>query len=752
MKLKFLTLALAAALTQNAFAGAEHNHSHAQSNNGTFVFDAGAMETEADKFHKTQIEKLKAQLLKSNALMSAMSADNVKEITVGVLVHETWIEAMKEQLTRDENGKYYENGAQFAVARIEAMFNMVNEAFAEQGYGGKFTPAFITTINPEIRLNNILEQNYPEFNEIRDCVYWPDYYLNYSEKKELCEELGYEPTRKMLNGKVDIMLYIREIQEGEGAGGLGGYLSMAGDFDNYRFVLKNSNGSINEDYSEILRESFRFGYHNAATLMHELGHVLETFHEVSEREPAFEKDFNRAWRCGNYYDKTSGELLPDLGKRLTIMSANSVMINTEHHFFYSDPNIIVEDERCGATAEADNASYVKKNIPLASALFNEPAITSDSFFVERDLILNRTEQKGTVTIRRTGDLTQPAYVNVLASDGTAWEQRDFDLGLKVVTFEAGESEKTIEFALLEREENHADTEFTIKMIKGLHTSLDQEAVKVTILSDKPLQAGEVGFEAPALTTTEGDILEVNITRANGSDGDATFVVSTANGTAVAGTDYTALNQTVTIKNGETSASVLLETTNRTGVQGSRTVVLNITDVTGANAATTQTTVTINDDADYGTLNFSQANVSVNENGTATLTISRTNGTDGQVAVNVKTVNGTAVAGTDFTALDQTVTLIDGQASASVSIALTNREGAQGARSFEVQLSNPTGGAEIGTAAIATVTINDATSVGGGTGNNGSSGSSSGGSTSMMFALPLLLIALFRRFNLKLKAK
>ena len=732
MKIKLLSMALTVALSQPVVAGPEHNHEHERASNGSYTVDFGSVQTEADAFHKARIESLKKQLLKSPALVKAQNttSDEV-EITVGVLVHETWIEQMKDQLVKDTEGKYYENGAQFAVARVEAMFKLVNDAFEAQGLQARFNPVLITTINNEIIYNE--RNNYPEFNEIRDCVYWPDNYLNYSSKAELCTEKGYDPIRKMLNGKVDIMLYIREKGEDEFSGGLGGYLSMASFYDRYRFVMTRTSGGDPMSLSEEVRESYRFGYHNGDVLMHELGHVLETFHQVSESEPAFENDYNRAWRCGNYYNITTGEVMPERGQRFTIMAAASAPFNTQHHLFFSNPDTVVEGERCGVSGEADNTFYVKKNTPLAAALTELPEITSESFFVESELTLNRTEQKGVITIRRTGDTTQPAYINLLAEDGTAWEQRDFDFGLKTVTFEAGETEKTVEFTLLERQERHSDVEFKVKMIKGLHTSLDIQDVKVTVLTDKPLQFGEVGFESSQISTTEGDILEVVLTRNNGSDGDATFLVTSADGTAVAGTDYTALSETVTIKDGETSASVLLNTTNRSAKQGARTVTLNITDVQGADSGTTQATVTINDALEYGQVNFTQSSLTVNENNTATLVINRTNGTDGEVSVNVRTVNGSAVAGTDFTAVDQIVNFGDGQSTASVTITLNNRNGNQGARTFQVQMREPVGGVEVGAASTVSVTINDVAASG------GDSGGSSGGSMSIWLVILLLLL-------------
>lgn len=578
-----------------------------------------------------------------------------------------------------------------------------------------------------------------DFQNVRDCVYWPDNYLNYSQKKDYCTAQGFDKARAALSTKVDLMFYVRPFYEGEAIAGHGGYLSAAADYDVYNIVAKQIINS-GQSYPDAVYESLRFGHYNAQIMMHEFGHVLAAGHEVSDAEPVFgDGSYGRAYPCGPVIDTATGEK-DFTSKRLTIMARGAAPLTKPFHAFYSDPDIFVEGDACGAAGVADNAKYVSENLPLAANVNTLPAKDSDVFFVQSDLIFNRTEQKGVITIRRTGDLTKPAYVNVLAEDGTAWEQRDFDFGLKEVVFAAGESEKTVEFTMLERNEGHADTKFNVKMIGAMHATYASEPLNVTITSDKPLQGGQVGFKDSQITTTEGSMVEVLLSRTNGTDGDATFNVVTANGSGVAGVDYKAVNQSVTIKSGQSSASVMIETTSRAGNQGARTVLLSISDLTGATAAATQATITINDVLQYGTVGFTAINVTATESGSATLNITRTNGTEGAVSVNVKTVSGSAIAGTDFNTVDQTVNFADGQTTASVTVALINRSGSQGSRSFSVEISNPAGGVAVG-ASVATVTITDAT---GQSGQESSEGGSSGGSTSIWFVLSLFLVSLVRR--------
>ncbi|MBI4853875.1 MAG: VCBS repeat-containing protein, partial [Acidobacteria bacterium] len=70
----------------------------------------------------------------------------------------------------------------------------------------------------------------------------------------------------------------------------------------------------------------------------------------------------------------------------------------------------------------------------------------------------------------------------------------------------------------------------------------------------------------------------------------------------------------------------------------------------------------------GSLQFSSATYSVAENGTsATITVTRTGGSSGTVTVNYATSNGTAIAGSDYTASNGTLTFGDGVTSQTFSV-------------------------------------------------------------------------------------
>ena len=110
----------------------------------------------------------------------------------------------------------------------------------------------------------------------------------------------------------------------------------------------------------------------------------------------------------------------------------------------------------------------------------------------------------------------------------------------------------------------------------------------------------------------------------------------------------------------------------------------------------------------GTLQFSTATYSVNENGGgATITITRTGGNTGAVGAHFATSNGTATAGADYTAVTQTVSFADGDATnKTVAIPILDDMLVEANETVNLTLSSPTGGATLGNPATTVLTIID----------------------------------------------
>ena len=93
-------------------------------------------------------------------------------------------------------------------------------------------------------------------------------------------------------------------------------------------------------------------------------------------------------------------------------------------------------------------------------------------------------------------------------------------------------------------------------------------------------------------------------------------------------------------------------------------------------------------------------------GLATLTLRRTGGTQGDVTVNYHTKGGSAVEGADYTGQSGVVLFHDGETQQTISIPISDDAEIEDLESFQVVLTNPTAGANLGIASTATVSIQD----------------------------------------------
>jgi hypothetical protein len=216
-----------------------------------------------------------------------------------------------------------------------------------------------------------------------------------------------------------------------------------------------------------------------------------------------------------------------------------------------------------------------------------------------------------------------------------------------------------------------------------------------------------GFEAAGAASPELRIDDVTVTEGNGGSVNATFTVSlstasgqtvsvsyaTANGTAAAGTDYTAASGTLSFTAGTLTRQVTVAVTGDTSVEASETFFVNLSNATGATIADGQGRGTINDnDQPLPALSINDVTVTEGNTGTvnATFTVALSAASASTVSVSYATANGTAAAGTDYTAASGTLSFTAGALTRQVTVAVTGDTSVEASETFFVNLSNATG--------------------------------------------------------------
>jgi hypothetical protein len=220
--------------------------------------------------------------------------------------------------------------------------------------------------------------------------------------------------------------------------------------------------------------------------------------------------------------------------------------------------------------------------------------------------------------------------------------------------------------------------------------------------------GILQFSAAAFSVGEaGPLATITVTRTGSTEG--TVEVSYATGDGTAGNlDYGAANGVLTFASGVASRTFTVPITNDTIDEANETIALTLSSPT--NFATLgprdTATLTITDNDTPGTIQLNPS-YSVNEGaGAATIAVVRSGGSASGVSVSYATADGTALAGTDYTPASGTLDFGAGELTKSSPVTILNDGVAEGNKTFQVIISNPTGGATLGARNQAPVTIND----------------------------------------------
>ncbi|MEQ1543980.1 DUF4347 domain-containing protein, partial [Methyloglobulus sp.] len=227
-----------------------------------------------------------------------------------------------------------------------------------------------------------------------------------------------------------------------------------------------------------------------------------------------------------------------------------------------------------------------------------------------------------------------------------------------------------------------------------------ETAAETITIPPQININDISFNEAAGTATFA------VTLSSASSQVVTVGYSTANGTAIAGSDYTAATGTLTFAAGITTQFVTVSITDDTVYEGAigETFNVNLSGATNATIADALGIGTITDNDGTPTLSLTGP-AAVNEAaGTLTYTVTLSNPSASAVTVNYTTTDGTAVAGSDYTASTGSLTFAAGETSKTITVAITDDSVYEGPESFSVDLSGPTN-ATITTGTVAT-TIND----------------------------------------------
>lgn len=298
---------------------------------------------------------------------------------------------------------------------------------------------------------------------------------------------------------------------------------------------------------------------------------------------------------------------------------------------------------------------------------------------------------GTVNAVFTVSLNNPSYQEIeafwMTEDGTATWAFDYAMNGGTVHFNPGESSKTISIPVYGDLQFEPDETFSVILGEPTNAGVADGLGVCTILASDP----------PALS-----IDNVAVTEGTGGSVDATFTISlsaastetitvdwsTANGTAVSGSDFDTAGGTLTFAPGETSKTVTVSVLGDATDEPEETFSVNLSNATGAPITEAQGVGTITDDDSAPTLTINDITV-VESAGPATFTVTLSAASGWPVTVDNWTQGATAVSGSDYVQTIGTLTFAPGENSKTVAVNLINDTDLEPDEVFFVNLNSPT---------------------------------------------------------------
>ncbi|MFC0348983.1 retention module-containing protein, partial [Undibacterium danionis] len=366
-----------------------------------------------------------------------------------------------------------------------------------------------------------------------------------------------------------------------------------------------------------------------------------------------------------------------------------------------------------------SASTSQNNTPLVgTGTINDGDVTTVNISGPSDV----NEAIGTITytISLSAPSQLPVTVSYSSRDGSALAGSDYSAISGTVTFAPGETTKTVTVSITNDAIYEGAENFSLNLSGVVNASIGSGTVVTTIHDDGTGTGGTdddriIVTNISNPTVTEGGDLVFTVNLSGAGVVSTPVSVNAVSGSATLGLDTG--NQEFSVDNGLTwnplTGSVLVPAGSNSFQVRIATLVDGIiegTETMGLSAATAQNSGPVTGigtilDGTVATLSVSGP-ANVNENaGTVTYTVTLSAASIAPVTVNYGTVNGTAIAGSDYSVTGGSLTFAPGETSKTVTVAITNDSITESLESFQFVISGANN-AVLGTSSVNTNIIDD----------------------------------------------
>lgn len=304
-------------------------------------------------------------------------------------------------------------------------------------------------------------------------------------------------------------------------------------------------------------------------------------------------------------------------------------------------------------------------------------------------------------------------VNYATSDGSAVSSGalvDYSAASGTVTFNPGELSHTIVVPIADDGLHESTESFSVILSNvapgSVALSTLNGTANVTVNDDDP--APVAGFSSDAYSVVENaGVADITVVLSNGSSSVVTVDYASANGVALAGSDYTTATGTLTFAPGEVSKSFSVTIVNDSLNELEEALTLRLRNPQNAALSPTSSVpLSILDDDAEPTVQFAAPAFTRGEGGGDAVIEVVLNGPAGRlVSVDYATSDGTGVEGEDYASAAGTLLFAPGETSQTFEISLLDDIFDEEDETVNIALSNPAEAA-LGGQSLATLTIDD----------------------------------------------
>jgi len=301
----------------------------------------------------------------------------------------------------------------------------------------------------------------------------------------------------------------------------------------------------------------------------------------------------------------------------------------------------------------------------------------------------------TFTVYLSAAVSQTVTVNYATADGTATTAKgDYQASSGTLTFAPGQTSQTITVYVNGNTVDEPDETFYVNLSNPVNATIAGGQGRGTILND------DLSISVSDTSATEANsgttLANFTVNLSAASTHSVTVGYYTSGGTGTAGTDYTSVNGTITFNPGQTTATVTVPVIGDTIYDGNEMFNLYLCQPANAILSRGQGVGTIIENAPSA-ISVNDVSVVSPTSGTvsAFFTVSLSAVSSTALSVNFATANGTATAGSDYTAVSGTLTFAPGQISQTVAVPVNGDPLYDANEAFTITLSNPSVGATLG---------------------------------------------------------